>query len=196
MSVRLFIGNLPYGASEADLRSHLSTLAEPTQIVLPVDRESGRPRGFAFVEYAERSDAEEAINKFNGQPFQGRNIAVSEARARESRPGGGRPPGRSSGAGSRPSGPPRGGSRPSMPSRGPGERSDNFGPPATPKRLRSKKGQHQEHRPRGPIKARSGGRFSAWDGSDDDNEEPLTDFDDVATRAPEVTEEDNEENKE
>ena len=191
MAVRLFIGNLPYGASEADLRSHLSTLAEPAQIVMPVDRESGRPRGFAFVEYTERSVAEEAINKFNGQPFQGRNIAVSEAHARESRPAGGR----SSGAGSRPSGP-RMGSRPSMPSRGPGERSENFGPPATPKRLRSKKGQQQENRPRGPIKERSGGRFSAWDGSDDDNEEPLTDFDDVATRAPEVTEEENEENKE
>ncbi len=195
MSVRLFIGNLPYGASEADLRSHLSTLAEPSQIVLPVDRESGRPRGFAFVEFADRSVAEEAINKFNGQPFQGRNIAVSEARARENRPGGGRPPSRSSGTSSRPTGP-RMSSRPSMPSRGPGERSDNFGPPATPKRLRSKKGQQQENRPRGPIKERSGGRFSAFDGSDDDNEEPLTDFDDVATRAPEVTEEDTEENKE
>ena len=158
---------------------------------MPVDRESGRPRGFAFVEFTERSVAEEAIKKFDGQPFQGRNIAVSEARARESRPGGGR----SSGASSRPSGP-RMGSRPSMPSRGPGERSENFGPPATPKRLRSKKGQQQENRPRGPIKERSGGRFSAWEGVDDASEEPLTDFDDVATRAPEVTEEDNKESKE
>ncbi len=110
---------------------------------MPVDRESGRPRGFAFVEYTERSVAEEAINKFNGQPFQGRNIAVSEARARESRPGGGRPPSRSSGASSRPSGP-RMGSRPSMPSRGPGERSENFGPPATPKRLRSKRDNNRK----------------------------------------------------
>ena len=160
---------------------------------MPVDRESGRPRGFAFVEFTERSIAEEAINKFNGQPFQGRNIAVSEARARgESRPGGDRPPSRSSGASSGP----RMGSRPSMPSRGPGERSENFGPPATPKRLRSKKGQQQENRPRGPIKERSGGRFSAWEGVDDASEEPLTDFDDVATRAPEVTEEDNKESKE
>jgi RNA recognition motif-containing protein len=155
---------------------------------MPVDRESGRPRGFAFVEFTERSVAEEAINKFNGQPFQGRNIAVSEARARESRPGGGRPPSRSSGASSRPSGP-RMGSRPSMPSRGPGERSENFGPPATPKRLRSKKGQQQENRPRGPIKERSGGRFSVWEGVDDDSEEPLTNFDDVTTRVLEVTEE-------
>ena len=54
MAVRLFIGNLPYGASEADLRAHFSAIAEPSHVVMPVDRETGRPRGFAFVEFAER----------------------------------------------------------------------------------------------------------------------------------------------
>ena len=49
---------------------------------MPVDRETGRPRGFAFVEFAERTVAEQVIDKFNAQPFQGRNLAVSEARAR------------------------------------------------------------------------------------------------------------------
>ena len=83
MAVRLFIGNLPYGASEADLRAHFAAVAEPTHIVMPVDRETGRPRGFAFVEFAERTVAEQVIDKFNAQPFQGRNLAVSEARARE-----------------------------------------------------------------------------------------------------------------
>src|SRR5688572_32203668 len=53
---------------------------------MPVDRETGRPRGFAFVEFAERAAAEEVIKKFDAQPFQGRNLAVSEARAREDRP--------------------------------------------------------------------------------------------------------------
>jgi RNA recognition motif-containing protein len=53
---------------------------------MPVDRETGRPRGFAFVEFAERDKAEEVIKKFDAQPFQGRNLAVSEARAREDRP--------------------------------------------------------------------------------------------------------------
>src|SRR4051794_17094369 len=53
VSVRLFIGNLPYAASEPELREHLSSVGEPTQIVLPVDRETGRPRGFAFVDYAD-----------------------------------------------------------------------------------------------------------------------------------------------
>ena len=60
---------------------------------MPVDRETGRPRGFAFVEFAERSVAEQVIDKFNAQPFMGRNLAVSEARAREDRPPGPRPPG-------------------------------------------------------------------------------------------------------
>src|SRR5258707_9765171 len=59
---------------------------------MPVDRETGRPRGFAFVEFAERDVAERVIDKFNAQPFQGRNLAVSEARAREDRPPGARPP--------------------------------------------------------------------------------------------------------
>ena len=58
MAVRLFIGNLPYGASEADLRAHFAPVAEPTHIVMPVDRETGRPRGFAFVEFAERTVAD------------------------------------------------------------------------------------------------------------------------------------------
>src|ERR687894_1898425 len=99
VSVRLFIGNLPYAASEAELREHLSSVGEPSQIVLPVDRETGRPRGFAFVDYADRSVAEEAIRRFNQQPFKGRPLAVSEARPREDRPPGPRPGGYSGGGG-------------------------------------------------------------------------------------------------
>src|SRR5262245_65619537 len=68
---------------------------------MPVDRETGRPRGFAFVEFQDRAKAEEVIRKFDAQPFQGRNLAVSEARAREDRPP--RPPG-SGGFGPRPGG--------------------------------------------------------------------------------------------
>src|SRR5262249_60136670 len=90
-----------------DLRGYFGTVAPPSQVVLPVDRETGRPRGFAFVEFVERSHAEQAIQKFNGQVFNGRPLAVSEARAREDRgPGGPRPGGFS---GPRPGGgfPPR-----------------------------------------------------------------------------------------
>jgi RNA recognition motif-containing protein len=91
LAVRLFIGNLPYGASEADLRAHFASVAEPSHVVMPVDRETGRPRGFAFVEFIDRTQAEEVVKRFDAQPFQGRNLAVSEARAREDRPA--RPPG-------------------------------------------------------------------------------------------------------
>ncbi|MBW8896210.1 MAG: RNA-binding protein [Acidobacteria bacterium] len=99
MPVRLFIGNLPYAASEAELREHLSSVGEPSQIVLPVDRETGRPRGFAFVDYADRAVAEAAISRFDQQPFKGRPLAVSEARPREERPAGAPRPG---GYGARP----------------------------------------------------------------------------------------------
>ena len=82
MGVRLFVGNLSYATTEADLRSYFGAVAPPAQVVVPVDRETGRPRGFAFVEFSDRSHAEQAIQRFNGQVFNGRPLAVSEARAR------------------------------------------------------------------------------------------------------------------
>ena len=96
MAVRLFVGNMPYGATEADLRAHFSGVGEPSQIVIPVDRDTGRPRGFAFVEFLYRTIAEQAVERFNQQPFMGRSLSVSEARPREDRPAGGgfRPGGR------------------------------------------------------------------------------------------------------
>jgi cold-inducible RNA-binding protein len=179
LAVRLFIGNLPYGASEADLRAHFATIAEPSHVVMPVDRETGRPRGFAFVEFADRAVAEDVIRKFDAQPFQGRSLAVSEARAREDRPP--RPPG-AGGFAPRPGGSSGGfgGPRPGPGPTGPGgrDRSANFGPPAPPKRLRGKKGTQQDHKPRGPIKERSGGRIYAVDDLEDDK---IADLDDVAT---------------
>lgn len=207
MPVRLFIGNLPYGASEADLRAHFAAVAEPSHVVMPVDRETGRPRGFAFVEFADRDVADQVIQKFNAQPFQGRNLAVSEARAREDRPPGPRPGGPGGGfGGPRPGGPggggfggPRpggfGGPRPGGPGGpppGPGgrDRSANFGPPAPPRRLRGKKGQQQEHKPRGPIKERTGGRIYAVDDLEDDS---AVEFDDVATSKPEEPDDDTKE---
>jgi RNA recognition motif-containing protein len=203
LPVRLFIGNLPYSASEADLRAHFAAVAEPSHVVMPVDRETGRPRGFAFVEFADRGVAEQVIQKFNSQPFQGRNLAVSEARAREDRPPGPRPPGGGFGGprpggggfgGPRPPGGGFGGPRPGGPGGpppGPGgrDRSANFGPPAPPRRLRGKKGQQQEHKPRGPIKERSGGRIYAVDDLEDDS---TVDFDDVATAQADEPEDDKE----
>ena len=65
MSVRLFVGNLDYSVNEAELRSHFGEVGVPAQVALPVDRETGRPRGFAFVEFADRAVAEEVIRRFN-----------------------------------------------------------------------------------------------------------------------------------
>jgi len=179
MSVRLFIGNLPYSATEAELREHLSSVGEPSSVVLPVDRETGRPRGFAFVDYADRAVAEEAIRKFDQALFKGRGLAVSEARPREERgPGGPRPGGpggpRPGGfGGPRPGGPGAGGfsrppgaagggfaprpggfsgPRPGGSSDVPAGRSKNFGPDAPPKHKR--KSAKERDKPRGPIKQR------------------------------------------
>jgi RNA recognition motif-containing protein len=188
MSVRLFIGNLPYSATEAELREHLSAVGEPTSVVLPVDRETGRPRGFAFVDYADRAVAEEAIRKFDQQPFKGRGLAVSEARPREERGPGGPRPGGFSGprpgggfggprpmsggggfSGPRPGG--FGGPRPAEGGVGSAARNRNFGPDAPPKHKR--KSAKERDKPRGPIKERPVGRLydadEDWRAADTDD---------------------------
>src|SRR5215472_6227199 len=87
MSVRLFVGNLPYSVTETALREHFSAIGPLSYVYLPVDRETGKPRGFAFVEFSERAQAEEAIRRFNNQAFMGRPLAINEAREREDRHG-------------------------------------------------------------------------------------------------------------
>jgi len=186
VSVRLFIGNLPYAATEADLREHLSSVGAPTQIVLPTDRETGRPRGFAFVDYEDREVAEEAIRRFNQQPFKGRPLAVSEARPRDERPAGPRPGGFSA---PRPGGPsgfssPRPGGFASRPaeSGAPGTRNRNFGPDAPPKNKRKPTRKESERGPRGPIKERPVGRL--YDADEDWRaQEEDVEMDNVATSA-------------
>lgn len=213
MSVRLFIGNLPYSATEADLREHLSSVGAPTSVVLPVDRETGRPRGFAFVDYADRGVAEQAIQRFDQQPFRGRPLAVSEARPREERgPGGPRPggfsgprPGGGGGfsgprpggfSGPRPGGPggaggfsgprPGGGFAPRTGTDVPTSRAKNFGPDAPPKHKRKQK-ESRDRGPRGPIKERPVGRLydadEDWRAVDQSDEE--LEIDNIATHKDE-----------
>ena len=189
MAVRLFVGNLSYATTEADLRAYFGAVAPPSQVVLPVDRETGRPRGFAFVEYQDRAQAEQAIQRFNGQVFNGRPLAVSEARAREDRgPGGPRPGGPS---GPRPGGfggprpPSFGGPRPFDPAAPSPARSRNFGPDAKPQRGGSAKAKKKDaERPRGPIPLKSTGRSFTLD--DDSPDEALPDIDDFATSKPDA----------
>ncbi len=83
---RLFVGNLPYEVTGAELKELFSTVGLVSFVVLPVEREGGKPRGFAFVEFPDPAHATEAIRRFHNQPFKGRDLAVTEARARESRP--------------------------------------------------------------------------------------------------------------
>ena len=181
--VRLFVGNLPYQATEDDLRTHFSQVGQPTQIVRPLDRETGRARGFAFVEYAERTVAEDAIKKFDGQLFMGRPLAVSEARAREERGPGGPPrpggyggprPGGYGGGGFSGGGGGFGGPRPGgfggppRPGGDAGARQKDFGPPAPPKD-KKKPFKKNEDKPRGPIPTKFSGRMYDLDGEDDDS---------------------------
>jgi cold-inducible RNA-binding protein len=200
LAVRLFVGNLSYSTTEADLRSYFGEVAPPSQVVLPVDRETGRPRGFAFVEFLDRAHAEQAIQRFHGQPFNGRPLAVSEARAREDRgPGGPRPGGFS---GPRPGGfssPRPGGFAPRPPpgsfggprpfdggggAGAPSNRSRNFGPDAKPQRGGSAKSKKKDaDKPRGPIPMKNTGRSFSLDDVDA-IDEPLPDIDDVATSKP------------
>src|SRR5436190_22039348 len=114
MPVRLFVGNLPYDATEDDIRAHFSSAGNVLNVFVPLDRETGRKRGFAFVEFNDNAAAQEAIRLFNNQSFKGRPLAVNEARAKEARPPGAGGPGGPGGF--RPSGPrpaPTGGFRPS-----------------------------------------------------------------------------------
>ncbi|MES1256752.1 MAG: hypothetical protein ABUS56_14150 [Acidobacteriota bacterium] len=195
MAVRLFVGNLSYGTTEADLRTYFGTVAPPSQIVLPVDRETGRPRGFAFVEYQDRAHAEQAIQRFNGQPFAGRPLAVSEARAREDRGPSGPPRPGGSFSGPRPGGGfaprPPSGFGPPRPFDGGGApapaRARNFGPDAKPQRGGNAKAKKKESdRPRGPIPTKSTGRSFTLDDAADATDEVLADpdIDDFATSKP------------
>jgi RNA recognition motif-containing protein len=83
MSARLFVGNLPFDVTEAELRELFSPVGPLSYVFLPVDRETGKKRGFAFVEFAEEAKAAEALRRFNEQQFKGRPLALSEARARD-----------------------------------------------------------------------------------------------------------------
>ena len=156
MGIRLFVGNLPYNATEADLREHFGAVGPLSYVYLPTDRETGKQRGFAFVEYAEQAHAREAILRFDSQPFKGRPVSVSEAVARDQRPLTPRPR-PAAGAGEIASSP------------GPIERS--FGPDATPRRPRkqSKTGAKGERVPKGPIRERRNARVVF--GADDDGAE-------------------------
>lgn len=84
---KIFIGNLPFKVSEDQLRDHFTQFGEIVSVAIPKDRESGRPRGFAFVEFNSDESAQGALS-LNGTDLDGRNIVVNVAQEKKS--GGGR----------------------------------------------------------------------------------------------------------
>lgn len=88
MSTKLFVGNLPFTASDADLEAHFAQAGTVQTVNVVRERETGRPRGFAFIEMGSAADAQAAISQLNEQPFGGRPLIVNEARPMAPRSGG------------------------------------------------------------------------------------------------------------
>ena len=90
MSTKLYVGNLSFRVTSEDLQEHFATAGEVNSANVVMDRETGRSRGFGFVEMASEDAANNAIAQFNGQEYDGRNMVVNEARPRDDNRGGGR----------------------------------------------------------------------------------------------------------
>jgi len=161
MAVRLFVGNLPYDVTEAELRAHFAAIGPLSYLSLATDRDTGKPRGFAFVEFSARADAEEAMRRLNNQAFKGRPLAVNEARARDAH---------ASPSASRPAAP-----RPPVAVDTSTDAGRDFGPDAAPRRRRPpvKRAAKAERGPKRPMYKRAPGpvRFSAVDDDGDEEEE-------------------------
>lgn len=83
MESKLYVGNLPYSATEEELSSMFGQAGTVTSVAIIKDRETGRSKGFAFVEMASDAEAQKAISMLNGQNMGGRDLRVSIARPRE-----------------------------------------------------------------------------------------------------------------
>ncbi|RUT06513.1 RNA-binding protein [Dulcicalothrix desertica PCC 7102] len=79
----IYVGNLSYRATEADLRAVFADYGEVTRVVLPTDRETGRMRGFAFVDMNEDAQEDNAITELDGAEWMGRQLRVNKAKPRE-----------------------------------------------------------------------------------------------------------------
>ena len=89
MAKKLYVGNLPFSATEQDLQAKFAAHGEVQSAKIIMDRDSGRSKGFGFVEMSDDSAADNAINSLNGADFSGRAMIVSEARPQAPREGGG-----------------------------------------------------------------------------------------------------------
>jgi len=87
--MNIYVGNIPYGVSEGDLKDAFEAFGEVASARIVNDRETGKSKGFAFVEMNDNDAAQKAIDSLNGSEFGGRKIVVNEARPREERAPGG-----------------------------------------------------------------------------------------------------------
>ena len=83
--MNIYVGNLSYDTTHQDLGDHFAQYGDVTSARVVTDRETGRSRGFGFVEMVSADAGQEAINQLNGQELMGRNLTVNEARPREPR---------------------------------------------------------------------------------------------------------------
>jgi len=90
MATKLYVGNLSFRTTSEDLREAFATVGTVESATVIEDRDTGRSRGFGFVEMATPEEAAAAIEQFNGKDFGGRNLTVNEAKPRADRGGGGR----------------------------------------------------------------------------------------------------------
>lgn len=88
MNTKMYVGNLSFDATEQDLRDLFGSHGEVTEVFIPTDRESGRPRGFAFVTMESADAMNDAIEALNGNEFQGRALVVNEAKPQSNTGGG------------------------------------------------------------------------------------------------------------
>src|SRR5687767_6027779 len=89
MALKLYVGNMSYSTTETQIRELFTQAGEVTSVSMITDRETGRPKGFGFVEMATEEGSREAIKRFNGYSMGDRTLTVNEARPREERSGGG-----------------------------------------------------------------------------------------------------------
>ena len=101
MGNKLYVGNLAYSVRDESLQESFSQFGTVTSAKVMMDRETGRSKGFGFVEMGSDAEAQAAINGMNGQPLEGRPLVVNEARPREERSGGGGGQSRGGGRGGR-----------------------------------------------------------------------------------------------
>lgn len=87
--MKMYVGNLPFDTSEDDLRGLFGEFGAVTDVHVPIDRDSNRPRGFAFVTMDSKDAMVNAIKDLDGKDFNGRDLRVNEAQPREERGGGG-----------------------------------------------------------------------------------------------------------